>query len=74
MRLLRRRLSPFAFYHAENLLLRPFRVTEPPVSLPVTQATDVVARLQLEMDKIRDLTGLPLRSLDVTLDHAMSAA
>ncbi len=74
MRVLRRRLSPFAFYHAENLLLRPFSVAEPPVSLPITQATDVVARLQFEMDKIRDLTGMPLRSLDVTLDQATSSA
>lgn len=68
---LRRLMPPSIFYHAENMLLRPFAVPEPSLDLPPRQAADVVARFQAAVELLRRLTGLELPSLDVTLEQAL---
>lgn len=71
--MLRRRLPPSIFYHVENLLLAPFAIPEPDLGLPLRDAAGLVARLKADTDHVRRLTGLPLPSLDVTLEQALSS-
>ena len=71
---LRRRLSNSAFYHVERVLLAPLRIPDPPLTLPPTQATAIVASMTAEMNLLRDLTGLQLPSLEVSMEQATSPA
>lgn len=73
VKFLRGRMPESVFYHVENLLLRPFSVAEPPVDLPPQQAAEMVARLESDMNLLRDLTGQRLPSLDVTFAQATSS-
>ncbi len=72
MAMFRRRLSKSAFYHIERLLLGPFLIPDPPLDLPHALATEVVASMMAEMNLLRDLTGLRLPSLEVTMAQATS--
>jgi len=74
LRYLKKRLPASWYYHAENTILRPFRVADPSLALPAGQAADVVARLGDEMSLLRELVGEPLPSLDVSLEEAMAPA
>lgn len=68
---LRHRLPPAIFYHVENLLLSSYRVPELATILPRPQATELIARLTMEMALLRSLTGQRLSSLDVNLNQAL---
>ena len=73
VRIMRGRVPESLFYHIENMLLRPFGVPEPGVDLPPEQAAAVVTRLNADAKRLRELTGQPLPSLDVTMEQAMSS-
>lgn len=73
VRFLRHRMPESVFYHVENLLLRPFKLPEPPADLPPRRAAEVVALLESEMDLLRDLTGQRLPSLSVTIEQVTAA-
>lgn len=65
MRWLHRALPMPLYWRLERLLQRPFLVPAPDLTLPWEEERRLKARLRAEVDLVRELSGLPLPSLEV---------
>lgn len=63
MLLLQRRLPNPIFYHLRNALMYFFAAPRPSTHLPANEHQILMEELRREMNLLRELTGLPLKSL-----------